>query len=127
MKVKLVNGYSGGCNSSHTYCDGKIHVQVNWETCHHSLDYDNPDDIESTVNVMACNESRHHDKDTCYECNEIQYPDCDFYHEFNPKPENYELTPYLIALVEEFKKTGRAVKRSISWTARVEGLYPKAI
>lgn len=132
MTIKVVNGYSGGCNSRSVYCDGEIHVIVEWVACHHVLDYDDPDDIEYRVQVRACDPKDHHDPETCYDCNvrDEDYSDCRFapwrIEEDRNDPWEYSWTEYHEDLIKTFKEKGDSpyeqtvsVTEEIPWSSNV--------
>lgn len=135
VTIKCVESLSDGCHSSSTYCDGSVHFSIESMACHHTQDWDNPNDPSYRVMVGACNPEKHHDAKTCYNCNSDHDADnfeCRFYRDAPEDdtpyvdPWNYEWSEFqdkLIATWKESLAVDEDLCQEIPWTQRVS-VYP---
>jgi len=127
MTIEVVDSNSTGCSGLTIFCDGEMHVSLDWIACHHTLDYDNPDDIEYIVICEPCDLSKHHDEKTCYYCSKENHDE--FFDDLcNMKRKNKGMWkntwgPYHEDLIARVKETGKPVKEEIPW-ATTKAIQP---
>jgi len=136
MTIKCVRSTSDGCHSLGVFCDGEIHVHVESVTCHHTQDFNNPDDPNYRVNISACVPSQHHDSDTCYECMsdlDSERFNCRFYSNRQGESRGYvekwayEWSTWQKGLIEEWRNSlsvDEVLSIEVPWTA-AHNVWPK--
>ena len=68
LMIKKVSGSGDGCSSRTTYCDGSMHVTDDSFACHHTIDFDDPNDPNTALVIEACDPTTHHDSSECDIC-----------------------------------------------------------